>query len=104
MRRARARSSSVPGTSSEPYKVHKNCPKLLHRLWKALKVIWERGKVAQSWRYTEEIYIPKEEKSENIDQFQVISLLGVESKIFFSIVAKRLSNFLLGNKYIYTSA
>ncbi|RXN12199.1 reverse transcriptase [Labeo rohita] len=70
------------------------------RLWKALKVIWRRGKIAQSWRYAEGVYIPKEEKSENIDQFRVISLLSVESKIFFSIVAKRLSNFLLSNKYI----
>ncbi len=47
--------------------------------------------------------IPKKEKYENIDQFRVISLLSVDSKIFFSIVAKRLSNFLLNNKYIDTS-
>nr|BAC82600.1 reverse transcriptase [Danio rerio] len=99
----RARSSSAPGPSGVPYKVYKNCPKLLHRLWKALKVIWRRGKIAQPWRYAEGVYIPKEEKSENIDQFRVISLLCVESKIFFSIVAKRLSNFLLSNKYIDTS-
>lgn len=85
------------------YKVYKNCPKLRHRLWKALKVIWRRGKIAQSWRYADGVYIPKDEKSENIDQFRVISLLSVESKIFFSIVAKRLSNFLLSNKYIDTS-
>ncbi|RXN04375.1 reverse transcriptase [Labeo rohita] len=99
----RARSSSAPGPSGVPYKVYKNCPKLRHRLWKALKVIWRRGKIAQSWRYAEGVYIPKEEKSVNIDQFRVISLLSVESKIFFSIVAKRLSNFLLSNKYIDTS-
>lgn len=49
------------------------------------------------------MYILKEEKSENIDQFQVISFLSVESKIFFSIVTKKLSNFLLRNKYINTS-
>ncbi len=97
------RSSSAPGPSGVPYKVYKNCPKLLHRLWRVLKVIWRRGKIAQSWRYAEGVYIPKEEKSENIDQFRVISLLSVESKIFFSIVAKRLSNFLLSNKYIDTS-
>ncbi len=41
-----------------------------------------------AWRYAEGMCIPKEEKSENIDHFQVISLLSVESKIFFSIVAK----------------
>ncbi len=66
-------------------------------------MIWRRGKIAQPWRYAEGVCIPKEEKSENIDQFRVISLLSVESKIFFSIVAKKLSNFLLSNKYIDTS-
>lgn len=40
----RARASSAPGPSGVPYKVYKNCPKLLHRLWRALKVIWRRGK------------------------------------------------------------
>ena len=66
-------------------------------------MIWKRGKIARSWRYAEGVYIPKDEKSENIDQFRVISLLSVESKIFFSIIARRLSSFLLSNKYIGTS-
>lgn len=99
----RARSSSAPGPSGVPYKVYKNCPKLRHRLWRILKVIWRKGKIAQSWRYVEGVYIPKDEKSENSDQFRVISLLSVESKIFFSVIAKRLSNFLLSNRYIDTS-
>lgn len=86
-----------------PYKVYKNCPKLLHRLWRALKVNWRRGKIAEPWRYTEGVHISKEERSENIDQFRLKLSLRVECKIFFSIVAKRLSNFLLSNKYIDTS-
>lgn len=77
-----------------PCKVYKNCVQLLCRLWKAQKVIWRRGKVAQPWRYVEE--------SESIDQFQIISLLSVETKIFFDVVAKRLSNFLVSNNYIDT--
>ncbi len=55
----RARSSSAPGPSGVPYKVYKNCPKLLHRLWRVLKVIWRRGKIAQPWRYAEGVCIPK---------------------------------------------
>lgn len=43
----KARASSAPGTSCVPYKVYKNCPLLLKRLWKILRVIWWRGKVAQ---------------------------------------------------------
>ena len=42
----KARASSAPGPSGVPYKVYKNCPKLLCRLWNILKVILRRGKVA----------------------------------------------------------
>lgn len=49
-------------------------------------------------RCTEGVFIPKEERSENIDQFQVLSLLSVESKIFFSVFGQ--DTFLLGNRYI----
>lgn len=62
----KARASSAPGPSGVPYRVYKNCPKLLHRLWRILKVIWRRGKVAQQWRFAEGVWIPKEEESKTI--------------------------------------
>lgn len=99
----KARSSSVPGPSGVPYKVHKNCPKLLHRLWRIMKGIWRRGKVAEQWSFAEGVWILKEEESKNIDQFRSISLLSVEGKLFFSIVARRLTDYLLRNSYIDTS-
>ncbi|KAL1267230.1 hypothetical protein QQF64_002905 [Cirrhinus molitorella] len=43
---------------------------LLQLLWKIIKVIWRRGKVAQQWRHAEEVWIPKEENSSNIEQFR----------------------------------
>ncbi len=73
------------------------------RLWKILKVIWRRGKVAAQWRHAEGVWIPKEENSSNIEQFRIISLLSVESKIFFKIVSQQLTEFLLKNAYIDTS-
>ncbi|KAL7886754.1 hypothetical protein AOLI_G00044750 [Acnodon oligacanthus] len=76
----KARASSAPGPSGEPYRVYKNCPKLLHGLWKILK----------------------EEELKTIDQFRTISLLSVEGKIFFSITARRLTDYLLRNSYIDT--
>lgn len=99
----KARSSSAPGPSGIPYKVYKNCPLLLRQLWKIIRVIWRRGKVAQQWRFAEGVWIPKEKDSKKINQFRIISLLNVEGKIFFSIVARRLTNFLLANNYIDTS-
>lgn len=87
---SRTRESSAPVPSGVPYNVYKNCTKLLHRLWRVLKVTWRRGKDADTWRYTEGLHISKEGRSENIDQFRLISLLRVKSKIFFSVGGKRL--------------
>ena len=42
----KVRASSDPGLSGVPYQVYKYCPRLLHRLWRILKVIWWRGMVA----------------------------------------------------------
>ena len=46
-----ARTASAPGPSGVPYKVFKQCPRLLGRLWKIFRVIWKRGKVPQQWKY-----------------------------------------------------
>nr|XP_061836351.1 uncharacterized protein LOC133619387 [Nerophis lumbriciformis] len=98
-----ARSASSPDPSGVPYLVYKRCPGLLKHLWKTLKVIWRRGRVANQWRCAEGVWIPKEEDSKNINQFRTISLLSVEGKVFFSIVSRRLTEFLLKNNYIDTS-
>ncbi len=95
-----ARSASTPGPSGVPYLVYKRCPELLRHLWKILKVIWRRGRVADQCRFAEGVWIPKEENSKNINQFRTISLLSVEGKVFFSIVSRRLTEFLLKNNYI----
>lgn len=44
-----------------------------------------------------------EEDLDKIDKFRVISLLSVEGKIFFSVVQKRLSDYLSRKNYIKTS-
>lgn len=41
--------------------------------------------------------------SSSLDQFQEISLLDVEGRIFYSVIAKRLTIYLLANKYVDTS-
>ena len=68
-----------------------------------MRSIWRRGRVADQWRQAEGVWIPKEEKSKEIDQFRIISLLNTEGKIFFSILSRRLSKFLIMNEYIDTS-
>ena len=88
------RSLQVPSTSLENKKLLSN---------KIIKVIWQRGRVADQWRFAEGAWIPKEENSRKIEQFKSIFLLSTESKIFFSILLWRLSKFLLKNNYIDTS-
>ena len=51
----------------------------------------------------EGVYIPKEQNSSGINQFRPISLLNVEGKIFFSVMASRLTKYLTENGYINTS-
>ena len=46
---------------------------------------------------------PKEKNSKTVNQFRTISLLSVEGKIFFSLLAKRLTTYMLDNKYVDTS-
>ncbi|KAI2644850.1 hypothetical protein H4Q32_030713 [Labeo rohita] len=55
------------------------------------------------WRKAGEILIPKEKDSAAISQFRQISLLNVEGKIFFSVLAQRLSTYLQRNNFIDTS-
>ncbi|XP_063050368.1 uncharacterized protein LOC134445223 [Engraulis encrasicolus] len=98
-----ARTSAAPGPSGVPYKVYKHCPRLLQRLWRIIRVVWRRGRVAKQWRHAEGVWIPKEENASDISQFRTISLLSVEGKIFFKILANRMTDFLLRNSYIDTS-
>ncbi|XP_052280752.1 uncharacterized protein LOC127878274 [Dreissena polymorpha] len=79
----KARAASAPGPNAIPYKVYKMCPLLLKRLWRLLKVVWRKG--------------------DTVNQFRTISLLNLEGKIFFAILARRLTSFLTGNAYINTS-
>ncbi|XP_060584269.1 uncharacterized protein LOC132740392 [Ruditapes philippinarum] len=79
------------------------CPLLLKRLWRLLKVVWRKGEVPEAWKEAEGIFTPKERNSKTVNQFRTISLLNVEGKIFFAILARRLTSFLTTNAYIDTS-
>ena len=98
----RARSGSAPGPSGVPYKVYKNCPMLRRRLWKHLRSVWKRGKLAEQWRTAEGCFVPKEEDSSKLANS---ALLGYKAwrENFLSIIARRMTSFLLFNKYIDTA-
>lgn len=58
--------------------------------------------LAEQRKQVEGAWIPKE-NSTKLEQCRSISLLSVERKIFFSVLARRMTDFLLKNKYIDTS-
>ena len=101
VRKARAKSS--PGINGISYKLYKRCPKVLALLWKLLKKAQEKGIIAENWGLADGIHIPKEKGSKDIDQFRPISLLNVEGKIFFGVIAQRMTSFLLKNSFVNTS-
>ncbi|XP_016140413.1 uncharacterized protein [Sinocyclocheilus grahami] len=55
------------------------------------------------FRVSEGVWVLKEKESHNISQFRGIALLNVEGKIFFSVMAKRMTSYLQANNYIDTS-
>lgn len=63
----------------------------------------EKQKINDQGNTADSVYIWKEQDSSSIDQFRPISLRNVEGKIFFSVMASRLSTYLLENKYLDVS-
>ncbi len=96
----KARARSVPGPSGATYKIYKGCPLLLKRLSKLLRTLWKRKLEPGHRTLTEGCFVPKELNSTRLDQFREITLLDVEGKIFWSIIAKRLTTYLLTNEFI----
>ena len=100
----RARAGSAPGKNGISYKLYKNCPEVRYRLYKLLQEVWEyKLNPKEAFCLADGIYIPKVQDAVGIGNFRPISLLNVEGKIYFGVIARRLTNFLMGNNYIDTS-
>ncbi|ONI45671.1 hypothetical protein AN642_00195 [Epulopiscium sp. SCG-B10WGA-EpuloA2] len=99
----RAKASSAPGPNGVPYRVYKSAPDILKFLWRQLKIVWEKQFIPRAWCRAGGVFIPKEKESSDLSQFQMISLLNVEGKIFFSVVARRLASYLERNSLIDTA-
>ena len=99
----KARAGSAPGINGISYKLYKNCPGVLRELTTLLQNAWKHDLIPQDWCVANGIWIPKETNAKGIENFRPISLLNVEGKIFFGVIAKRMTDFLIGNRYIDTS-
>ncbi|XP_072181288.1 uncharacterized protein [Diadema setosum] len=99
----KARAGSAAGQNGLSYKLFKYCPRVRRVLWRILRVLWRERIVPVSWCVAEGVYIPKERDAKGIGQFRPISLLNVDGKILFSVLARRLSAFVMKNKFVDTS-
>ena len=99
----KARSASAPGPNGIQYRVYKKCPLLRKHLFKILKTAWNKKNSAKTWSTAEGIFIPKINDAEAIGDFRVIAKTNVEGKIFFGVIARRLTDFLLDNGYVDTT-
>ena len=98
----KGRSKSAPGPNGIPYLLYKKCPNVLRWLHRMIRAAWKNERIPQQWMCAEGVYIPKEQNSTEINQFRPISLLNVEGKIFFSVMASRLTRYLVENGYVDT--
>jgi len=99
----RAKASSAPGPNGVPYRVYKSAPDILKFLWRQLRIIWEKQFIPRAWCRAGGVVIPKEKESLDFSQFRMISLLNVEGKILFSVVAQRIASYLEKNSLIDTT-
>uniref|UniRef100_A0A3B1JJ67 Reverse transcriptase domain-containing protein n=1 Tax=Astyanax mexicanus TaxID=7994 RepID=A0A3B1JJ67_ASTMX len=99
----KARSGSAPGPNGIPYKLYKHCPQVTKIVWNLMRVVWKNKSVPAEWQEAVGIFIPKEQNSTTTSQFRSIALLNVEGKIFFTVLARRIAQFLKSNSYIDTS-
>ena len=96
----KARAKSAPGNDGISYKMYKHCPKLRKQLFLLLRQMMRKKDAAKRWFVAEGIYLPKEEEAKEIGQFRTISLLNVDGKVYFGILAGRVMKFVQANGYI----
>ena len=99
----RTRNKSAPGPNGIPYKLYKKCPGVAKLLWLYLKGLWRKEVMSSSWRRAEGVFIPKEDGASVVGKFRTISLLNVEGKLSFGLLAFKLTNFTMANNYIDAS-
>jgi len=99
----KARSKSAPGNNGIPYLVYKRCPGISENMWILCRLAFKTADYPDNCRFFEGVYIPKVEGDFGPSTGRPISLGNVQRKIYMAILAKRLTGFVLQNKFIDTS-
>ncbi|CAC5371101.1 unnamed protein product [Mytilus coruscus] len=79
------------------------CPKILRKLWQLFRTLWKKEPFLKAGRRQKDASYQKKKIQKDISQFRTISLLSVEGKIYFSVLANRMTKYMVENSYIDTS-
>ena len=96
----KARSKSAPGNNGIGYLVYKRCPRISGNLWAINRVAFENGYYPDNCRFFEGVYIPKTDGDFGPATGRPISLGNVQGKVFLAVVARRMTEFMVRNKYV----
>ena len=99
----KARSKSAPGNNGLPYLVYKRCPGISENLWILCRLAFKTADYPDTCRFFEGVYIPKVEGDFGPSTGRPISLGNVQGKVYMAILAKRLTEYILQNKYVDTT-
>ena len=95
----RKRNSSSPGPNGIPYLVWKLCPSLQKRLFTIICKVWKSLSIPVSWQQAIVILLHKSGSADNPANFRPIALTNCDGKIFFSLVANRITSYMCRNAY-----
>ena len=91
--------ADLDGITYVPYK---RCPAILPVLVKVFDKIWHSKEIPASWAEASIQLLPKSQVLTEPSEFRPIALTNTVGKIFFAVVAKRLENFMISNKFLST--
>jgi len=98
----KARGSSAPGSNAIPYKVYKHCPSLSENLWVINRGFFTKADYPNNCRYSEGVYIPKSDGDFSPKEGRPISLGNVQGKIYLAVLARRMTSFMINNRFVNT--
>ena len=96
----RCRNGSAPGPNRIPYVVWKFCPSLHPVLYTIIRRVWIDAAVPSSWQRASIILLAKSNITDDPTKFRPIALANTDGKIFFSLLARRITNHMSGNNYM----
>ena len=99
----RKSNSSAPGPNGLPYLAYKRLPSLQRRLQVVVERVWQEKAIPRSWQMAVIILLSKTDELADPVHFRPIALTNTDAKIFFTILQKRFTAFMMSNAFFSVS-